>query len=80
MKKIRVATRKSELALWQARHVSSLLSQSDVDFDIEIVGLTTEGDIRREERLQDIGGKGLFTQELEQALSDQKVDLAVHSM
>ena len=80
MKKIRVATRKSELALWQARHVSSLLSQSDVDFDIEIVGFTTEGDIRREERLQDIGGKGLFTQELEQALSEQKVDLAVHSM
>ena len=80
MKKIRVATRKSELALWQARHVSSLLSQSDADFDVEIVGLTTEGDIRREERLQDIGGKGLFTQELEQALSDQKVDLAVHSM
>ncbi|HBP13896.1 MAG TPA: hydroxymethylbilane synthase, partial [Gammaproteobacteria bacterium] len=80
MKKIRIATRKSELALWQARHVGSLLSQGDNELDVEIVGYTTEGDIRQHEPLDDVGGKGLFTQELERALLEQQVDLAVHSM
>jgi len=80
MKKIRIATRKSELALWQAKHVGSLLSQSDNELDVEIVGYTTEGDIRRHERLQDLGGKGLFTQELERGLLEKHVDFAVHSM
>ena len=80
MKKIRIATRKSELALWQARHVGSLLSQGDNELDVEIVGYTTEGDIRQHEPLEDVGGKGLFTQELERALRERQVDLAVHSM
>nr|MCS5570485.1 hydroxymethylbilane synthase [Pseudomonadales bacterium] len=80
MKTIRIATRKSELALWQAKHVGSLISQSDSELDVEIVGYTTEGDIRRHERLQDLGGKGLFTQELERGLLEQQVDFAVHSM
>ena len=80
MKKIRIATRKSKLALWQARHVGSLISEKDSELDIEIVGYTTEGDNRQHERLEDIGGKGLFTQELERRLLDQQVDLAVHSM
>jgi len=80
MKKIRIATRKSELALWQARYVGSLLSQGDNELDVEIVGYTTEGDIRQHESLAEVGGKGLFTQELERALREQQVDLAVHSM
>ena len=77
---LRIATRESPLALWQARHVQSRLQQAHAGLKVELVPMTTEGDQRLNAPLARIGGKGLFVKELEQAMLDGRADLAVHSM
>ena len=79
-KRIVIATRNSVLALWQAKFVREKLYLRDGSFDIQILPITTEGDRRIDESLANIGGKGLFIKELEQALRQGKADIAVHSM
>ena len=76
----RIGTRGSDLALWQARYVASLLVQQDPSLQVEIIPIKTEGDRRLDVTLSELGGKGLFIKELEQALLDDRIDLAVHSM
>jgi hydroxymethylbilane synthase len=80
MPRIRIATRESQLALWQANEVSRLLSLHHPDIDIDIIGMTTEGDRFLQASLAAAGGKGLFVKELEQCLLDNHADIAVHSM
>ncbi len=75
-----IATRESPLALEQAHIVSALLKQHHPELAIELLGITTEADKRLEVTLTDIGGKGLFVKELEEALFDGRADIAVHSM
>lgn len=77
---LRIATRKSRLAVWQAEHVRSLLVHAHPGLDIELVPFTTTGDRILDRPLAMIGGKGLFIKELEQALYDGRADIAVHSM
>lgn len=77
-KKLTIASRESRLAMWQANHIKNLLEQHG--FEVDIIGMTTEGDRRLDVTLNEIGGKGLFIKELEQALLDGRADLAVHSM
>ncbi len=78
--KIRIATRKSALALWQAEHVAALLGRLDGVDDVELVPMSTKGDKVLDRSLQKIGGKGLFIKELEVAMESGKADIAVHSM
>src|SRR5271169_1495783 len=75
-----IATRQSALALWQAQHVRQRLRVLYPSCRIDLLGLTTQGDRRLDQPLADIGGKGLFVKELEQALADGRADLAVHSL
>ncbi len=77
---LRIATRKSALALWQANHVQSLLREAHAGIDIELVKIVTEGDRILDRPLAEIGGKGLFLKELERAMLNGEADLAVHSM
>ena len=77
---LRIATRKSQLALWQAEHVSSLLRATHAGLAIELVPISTQGDRIQDRSLAAIGGKGLFIKELEVALEEQRADIAVHSM
>jgi hydroxymethylbilane synthase len=77
---IRIATRKSPLALWQANHVSALLQQAHPGLRVELVGMTTQGDRILDSPLAKVGGKGLFVKELEQGLLEGGADIAVHSM
>ena len=77
---IRIATRKSALALWQANHVQALLAEAHADLEVELVPIVTEGDRIVDRPLSAIGGKGLFLKELERAMLDGKADMAVHSM
>jgi len=78
---IRIATRASPLALWQARHIKAELERTHgAALAVEVLAMTTEGDRRLERSLAAIGGKGLFVKELEQALLDGRADIAVHSM
>jgi len=79
-KPLRIATRKSALALWQANHVQSLLREAHPGIEIELVKIVTEGDRILDRPLAEIGGKGLFLKELERAMLDGEADLAVHSM
>lgn len=79
-KNLRIATRKSALALWQANHVKSLLHAAHPGLEIELVKIVTEGDRILDRPLAEIGGKGLFLKELERAMLDGEADLAVHSM
>jgi hydroxymethylbilane synthase len=78
--RLRIATRKSQLALWQAEHVSALLRAAHPGLEIELVPLLTQGDRIQDRSLAAIGGKGLFIKELEVALEDLRADIAVHSM
>jgi hydroxymethylbilane synthase len=78
--RLRIATRKSQLALWQAEHVSALLRAAHPGLEIELVPLLTQGDRIQDRPLAAIGGKGLFIKELEVALEDLRADIAVHSM
>jgi len=77
---VRIATRKSPLALWQAEHVAQLLRERHAGLRVELVRMTTQGDKILDSPLAKIGGKGLFVKELEQSLFDGRADLAVHSM
>lgn len=77
---IRIATRKSELALWQANHVADKLRALDDVGDVSLVPLSTRGDEILDRSLQKIGGKGLFIKELEIAMQSGDADIAVHSM
>ncbi len=77
---IKIGTRQSQLALWQANHVRDALIQNDPDLSVELVGITTEGDRILDRPLAASGGKGLFLKELEVALTSGEIDLAVHSM
>lgn len=77
---IRIATRKSALALWQAEHVAELLSALPDINSVELVPLSTRGDEILDKSLQKIGGKGLFIKELEVAMQAGITDIAVHSM
>ena len=78
--KIRIATRKSALALWQAEHVAALLDQLPQVDAVELLPLSTRGDEILDRSLQKIGGKGLFIKELEVAMQQGEADIAVHSM
>lgn len=78
--KIRIATRKSALALWQANHVAETLRGLAAVTEVELVPLTTRGDEVLDRSLQKIGGKGLFIKELEAAMEAGNADIAVHSM
>ncbi len=80
LKTLRLATRKSPLALWQANDVARKLKKKFPETAIEIVGLSTEGDRNREVSLSTLGGKGVFVKELELALFSGEADFAVHSM
>ncbi|NDJ76118.1 MAG: hydroxymethylbilane synthase [Chloroflexi bacterium] len=80
MTSLRIGTRRSQLALWQTHHVRELLQTAHPDLAIDLVHMTTTGDRILNKPLPEIGGKGLFTQELEQALSAGEIDLAVHSL
>jgi hydroxymethylbilane synthase len=75
-----IATRESPLALWQAHHVQALLKQAHPGLAVELLPMTTTGDQRLEGPLSQVGGKGLFVKELEQALLDGRAHIAVHSM
>lgn len=77
---IRIATRKSPLALWQAEHVATLLRDAHSGLEVELVPLSTRGDEILDSPLSRIGGKGLFIKELEVAMLDGRADIAVHSM
>lgn len=80
IKTLTIATRESPLALWQANFVRSQLLAAYPDLQIELLGMTTQGDRILDITLNKIGGKGLFVKELEQALMDGRADLAVHSL
>ena len=75
---ITIATRESRLALWQARHVQTLLQA--LGHRVELLGMTTLGDQILDRTLSKVGGKGLFVKELETALADGRADIAVHSL
>jgi len=77
---IRIATRKSELALWQARHVAEKLEALPQVSGVTLVPMSTRGDEILDKSLQKIGGKGLFIKELEVAMQSARADIAVHSM
>lgn len=77
---LRIATRKSALALWQANWVADQLRRAHPNLQIELVEMTTEGDRKLEVTLSKIGGKGLFLKELEEALLRGEADIAVHSL
>lgn len=79
MKKIVIATRESRLALWQAEYVKALL-ESRLGWQVDLLGMTTQGDQILDRSLSEVGGKGLFVKELEVALSEGRADLAVHSL
>ena len=80
MQKLRIATRRSRLALWQAEHVSALLRAAHDGLEVELVPMVTEGDRILDRALAEVGGKGLFIKELEVAMYEGRADLAVHSM
>ena len=77
---LRIATRKSPLAMWQAEHVAQRLREEHIDLKVELVGMTTQGDRILDSPLAKIGGKGLFVKELEKGILNGEVDIAVHSM
>ncbi|HBO16283.1 MAG TPA: hydroxymethylbilane synthase [Porticoccaceae bacterium] len=77
---VRIATRKSPLALWQAEFVRAQLLAKHVGLRVELVAMTTRGDRLLDTTLAKVGGKGLFIKELEHALFDRRADIAVHSL
>jgi hydroxymethylbilane synthase len=78
--KITIGTRGSALALWQSRHVARTIEEHHPDIHVELITIKTRGDKILDTPLAIIGGKGLFTKEIEDALLDGRADLAVHSM
>lgn len=79
-REIRIATRKSALALWQAEHVKARLEQAHPGLSVTLVPMVSRGDKLLDAPLAKIGGKGLFVKELETALLENQADIAVHSM
>ncbi|WP_394213090.1 hydroxymethylbilane synthase [Enterovibrio calviensis] len=77
---LRIATRKSPLALWQAEYVKAALENTHPGLVVELVPMVTKGDIILDTPLAKVGGKGLFVKELEQAMLEGRADIAVHSM
>ncbi|MCA9042534.1 MAG: hydroxymethylbilane synthase [Planctomycetaceae bacterium] len=77
---LRIATRASQLALWQAEHVATLLRAAHPELDVEIVHISTIGDRDQKEPLANMGGQGVFTREVQHALLDDRADVAVHSL
>lgn len=80
MNTLKIATRQSPLALWQAEHIKARLQDLHLGLVVELVKFVTQGDKILDTPLAKIGGKGLFVKELENALLDGRADLAVHSM
>lgn len=80
MSRLRIATRKSQLAMWQAEHVRDRLMAIHPDLEVELVPMSTRGDKILDTPLAKVGGKGLFVKELEEAMLDGRADIAVHSM
>ncbi|MFC4657032.1 hydroxymethylbilane synthase [Rheinheimera marina] len=80
MQTLRIATRKSALALWQANYVKTALEQAHPGLQVELVPMSTQGDKILDTPLAKIGGKGLFVKELETAMLEGRADIAVHSM
>jgi hydroxymethylbilane synthase len=80
MNPLRLGTRGSPLALWQANHVAGLLRAIDPNMPIELVPIETTGDQVRDKPLSQIGGDGLFTKEIQRAVLDGRADVAVHSL
>src|SRR5215469_5063637 len=78
MANLRIGSRGSQLALWQANHVANLLRMQSHTVAIEII--KTTGDKIADVALAKVGTKGMFTKEIEEALADNKIDLAVHSL
>jgi hydroxymethylbilane synthase len=77
---VRIATRKSPLAIWQAEHVADELRKAHPGLEVELLGMSTKGDKILDTPLAKIGGKGLFVKELEQGMLEGSADIAVHSM
>ncbi|MGM0526500.1 MAG: hydroxymethylbilane synthase [Pseudomonadota bacterium] len=77
---VRIATRKSKLAMWQAEHIQARLQAIYPELTVELVPMSTRGDVILDTPLAKIGGKGLFVKELEAAMLEDRADLAVHSM
>ena len=77
---MRIATRKSRLALWQSEHVASCLRTAHPGLEVDLLPMSTRGDEVLDRSLAEIGGKGLFLKELEKALLDGSADIAVHSL
>jgi hydroxymethylbilane synthase len=77
---VRIATRKSLLALWQAEYVKAELEKHHPGIQVELLGMTTRGDKILDTPLAKVGGKGLFVKELEVAMLEKRADIAVHSM
>ena len=75
-----IATRGSTLALWQANWVREKILEQHSEINVELLTVTTAGDRNQQQPLAEIGGKGLFVKDLENALLDGRADLAVHSM
>jgi hydroxymethylbilane synthase len=77
---LRIATRRSKLAMWQAEHVQALLRSAHPALPVELVPMSTQGDRVLDRALAEVGGKGLFVKELEVAMQEGRADIAVHSM
>ena len=77
---LRIATRASQLALWQARHIADLVRSANAGRDVELVEVSTHGDRVRTEPLAEMGGVGVFTREVQRAVLDGRADIAVHSL
>ena len=80
MKTLRIATRKSPLALWQTEHVAARLRALHPDLDVRLIPMSTRGDEVLDRSLSAVGGKGLFLKELELAMLRGDADCAVHSL
>ncbi|MFB6260048.1 MAG: hydroxymethylbilane synthase, partial [Thiohalorhabdaceae bacterium] len=78
--RIRIGTRGSKLALWQANHVREQLEAVHPGLAVELVTITTTGDRVQDRSLLETGGKGAFVKEIEEALLGEAIDIAVHSM
>jgi len=79
-RRLRIATRESALAQWQAEHIRARLIAQFPGMTVDLLGLTTQGDRILDQPLSSIGGKGLFIKELEVAMDEGRADLAVHSL
>lgn len=80
MKILKIATRKSVLALWQSEHIKARLMAQHAGLQVELVGMKTKGDVILDTPLAKIGGKGLFTKELEDSMLSGQTHIAVHSL